>query len=149
MCFHGQCIMTESEILPTRIYESNWFEKIDARRDGDYGKILYMFMERLKQNGQILIGKLFPLSLNTFKVVCTFFLFDFLNNISTIYLSHYRSCRLHTAYWLFFVRLTAKNLHIKCLFHTIHSLHLAQFTLWVHNSILNNRIPYFFNPIEC
>lgn len=84
MCFHGQCIMTESELLPTRIFESNWFEKIDARRDGDYGKVLYMFMERLKHNGQILIGKLFPLSLNTFKVVCIsliYLLKDILNDL--------------------------------------------------------------------
>lgn len=43
---------------------------IDARRGGDYGKIACVFMGRLKRNGQILIGKTYPLSLNTFKAVC-------------------------------------------------------------------------------
>lgn len=69
MCFHGQVVMSESENLQNRMYESNWVEMIDAKQKGDYGKILHIFMERLKQNGQILVGKLYPLSLSTFKSV--------------------------------------------------------------------------------
>lgn len=69
MCFHGQVVMSESENLQNRMYESNWVEMIDAKQNGGYGKIFHIFMERLKQSGQILVGKLVPLSLSTFKSV--------------------------------------------------------------------------------
>lgn len=47
--------MSECESLPIRLYESNWVQMIREKRDDDYRQILYIFMERLKQNGQILV----------------------------------------------------------------------------------------------
>lgn len=70
MSFHGQSITTESEKLPNRMFESNWIEMIDAKRCGDYGKILHIFKERLNHNVEIRVGKLWPLNLSTFQAVC-------------------------------------------------------------------------------
>lgn len=65
--------MSESENLPNRLYESNWIEMIDAKHNnGDYEKLFIMFMKRLNHNGQIVIGKLYPLSLRTFNSVCIY-----------------------------------------------------------------------------
>lgn len=69
MCYNGQSITSECDILLDRIYASNWIEMIDGKRHGDYGRLVYMLMEHLKYNKEVLIGKLHPLSLSTFKSV--------------------------------------------------------------------------------
>lgn len=116
MCFHGQCVISESENLPSRLYESNWIEMIDAKHNnGDYGKLLLMFMNRLNKNGQIVIGKLYPLSLRTFNTVCVYTRkmnkkkkktdeIRIFNTYSNFLSSHFRLCHLHTVYSQFFVR---------------------------------------------
>lgn len=68
-CYFGQEITSESDFLSTRMYSSNWLDLIGTEDNGDYGKIMIIFMERLKRNNQVLIGKMFPLSLNTFTAV--------------------------------------------------------------------------------
>lgn len=72
MCYHGQCIVSECERLPIRLYESNWVRMIFEKHDNDYKQILHIFMGRLKQNGQILVR------VTVTDVLWAFFFYDFL-----------------------------------------------------------------------
>lgn len=85
-CFLGNEVIFSSNGLLNSAYNSSWELMSD-----DYRKLLIILMERLKHGSRILVGKLFPLSLDTFtsvnifklkimavsKQVLTFFLFFF------------------------------------------------------------------------
>ncbi len=53
-----------SNNLMNAAYNSSW-----ELMSSDYGKLLITLMERLKCSSRILVGKLFPLSLDTFTSV--------------------------------------------------------------------------------
>lgn len=74
MCTFGQQVMSENEQLMFQLYSSNWLEIIDATKRNDpksCHKILIIFMETLKEDKQIMIGKVFPLIHETFTSVKT------------------------------------------------------------------------------
>lgn len=72
MCMFGQELMTENDALLFQLYSSNWPAVIAAsKRDEPKSchKMLIIFMETLKEDKQIMIGKVFPLNLKTFSSV--------------------------------------------------------------------------------
>lgn len=72
MCALGQQVMSENEQLLFQLYSTNWLEIIDAsKRDEPKSchKVLIIFMEILKEDKQIMIGKVFPLIHETFTAV--------------------------------------------------------------------------------
>lgn len=74
-CFFGHEVIAESEKLSTYIYSSNWVALIGSPTNGrEFSKILIFLMERLKYKREIVIAKLFPLSLTTFTSVLLVFL---------------------------------------------------------------------------
>lgn len=66
-CFLGNEMIFASNALMNSAYNSSWH--IMSIR---YRKLLLILMERLKQRSRILVGKLFPLSLDTFTSVNIF-----------------------------------------------------------------------------
>lgn len=69
LCYFGNEIIIKSNSLSMCIYNSNW-----TNFNLHYRKIMLVFMERLKKHSQVLVGKLFPLNLDTFTSVWYFFL---------------------------------------------------------------------------
>lgn len=67
-CFLGNEMIFASNDLMNSAYNSSW-EVMSIR----YRKLLLILMERLKQRSRILVGKLFPLSLDTFTSVNIFY----------------------------------------------------------------------------
>lgn len=63
-CYFGTLIMFKSDRLSTDIYSSNWM-----RMDIGHRKIILIFQERLKRIANILVGRVFVLSLVTFTSV--------------------------------------------------------------------------------
>ncbi|XP_037041513.1 odorant receptor 94b-like [Bradysia coprophila] len=66
-CFLGNEIIFTSSGLLNSAYNSSWEIMV-----GDYRKLLVIFMERLEQSSRIVVGKLFPLSLDTFTSIIYF-----------------------------------------------------------------------------
>lgn len=72
ICMFGQEVMSEYDQLSHQLYSSNWLAIIAASKRNEpksCHKILIMFMEMLKHDQQIMIGKVFPLNLRTFTSV--------------------------------------------------------------------------------
>lgn len=72
MCMFGQGLMSEYDSLSQKLYNSDWPNMIAALSKGDpknLHMILVFFMETLKRERKIMIGKMFPLSLSTFTSV--------------------------------------------------------------------------------
>lgn len=72
MCMFGQELMTENDGLLFQLYSSSWPAIIAAsQRDEPKSchQMLIIFMETLKEDKQIMIGKVFPLNLRTFSSV--------------------------------------------------------------------------------
>lgn len=68
----GQEIMSEYDQLSYQLYRSSWPAIIAASKQDDpknCNKILIIFMDTLKHDKQIMIGKVFPLNLRTFTSV--------------------------------------------------------------------------------
>lgn len=63
-CYYGNEIMLQSNALINHIYFSNWTEMTQRSK-----RSIIIFMERLKRETQIIVGKLFPLNLETFTTV--------------------------------------------------------------------------------
>lgn len=68
-CFLGNEMIFASNDLINSAYNSSWHV-----RSIGYRKLLIILMERLKRRSSILVGKLFPLSLDTFSSVNVFYL---------------------------------------------------------------------------
>lgn len=60
----GNEIKLSSDRLSFRLYESNWIKQTDTCK-----RILIIVLERLKIPQEIIVGKLFPLNLESFNVV--------------------------------------------------------------------------------
>lgn len=65
--YFGNEITLTSDDLSHRLYESDWIDQSEA-----YKKLMVIFMAMLKQPETIVIGKLFPLNLDTFMSVSNF-----------------------------------------------------------------------------
>lgn len=65
--FFGHLIILKSEELRTLLYQSNW-----PQQSQQFKRIAMITFERLQNPTVILVGKLFPLSLDTFSVVRQF-----------------------------------------------------------------------------
>lgn len=64
-CYFGNEVIYVGSSLSNWAYASEWYSfSLNYRRD------LFVFLERLKRKSEILAGKLFPLSLDTFTSVC-------------------------------------------------------------------------------
>lgn len=73
MCFFGQQTMSEYDLLLHQLYSSDWPEmifKLKKNQLQNVQNIFTFFMQNLKKDTQILVGKVFPLSLSTFTSVC-------------------------------------------------------------------------------
>lgn len=66
-CYLGNEMIFASNDLMNSAYNSSW-----QIMSSDYRKLLIILMERLKQGNRINVGKLFPLSLDTFRSVVVF-----------------------------------------------------------------------------
>lgn len=90
MCLFGQQTMSEYSILPMQLYKSDWPEMISNLKltnPKNMKMVLIIFMQTLIMDTQILIGKVFPLSLPTFtsvivslKINCILFGKSFIQN---------------------------------------------------------------------
>lgn len=72
MCFFGQQTMSEYSLLLHQLYSSDWQENIFKLKGNQLQNariVLTFFMQNLKKDTQILVGKVFPLSLSTFTSV--------------------------------------------------------------------------------
>lgn len=72
MCMFGQELMSEFDRLSFQLYSSNWPAIIAATKRNEpksCHKMLIIFMESLKEDKQIMIGKVFALNLKTFTSV--------------------------------------------------------------------------------
>lgn len=72
MCLFGQETMSEYESLSFQLYSSDWPEMIAISKRNDsknFQMILTVFMETLKRDNKVMVGKVFPLSLPTFTSV--------------------------------------------------------------------------------
>ncbi|KAJ6635359.1 putative odorant receptor 71a [Pseudolycoriella hygida] len=66
-CYFGNEIMLTSAALSNHVYSSSW-HSFSLK----YRKLVITFMERLKRTRTLLVGKLFPLSLDTFTSIVYF-----------------------------------------------------------------------------
>lgn len=64
-CYFGNEVIFTGSSLSNCAYASEWYSL-----SLNYRKVLFIFLERLKRTSEILAGKLFPLSLDTFTSVC-------------------------------------------------------------------------------
>ncbi len=64
----GNEMMLSSDALSQCVYESNWIDQTESCK-----KCIIILTERLKRPQQIIVSKLYPLSLLTFTSVCFFF----------------------------------------------------------------------------
>lgn len=73
MQFRAEEIITQNTLMSNQLYKSDWLKFISTidggKRDCLRRKTFIFFMEKLKQDEQILIGKLFPLGMNVFSAV--------------------------------------------------------------------------------
>lgn len=65
-CYFGNELIVQSEKMNLYVYGSNW---MDLARNRHFKQIFLVFAERLKRKTQVLIGIMFPLSLDTFTKV--------------------------------------------------------------------------------
>lgn len=65
-CYFGNELIVQSEEMGTYVYGSNW---MDLARNTNFKKLLIVFRERLQRKTHILVGIMFPLSLETFMKV--------------------------------------------------------------------------------
>lgn len=63
-CFFGHEVITSGELLPDAAYAAEWTQMSPSFR-----RLLVVFMERVKRTSVIRAGKMFPLSLDTFRAV--------------------------------------------------------------------------------
>lgn len=63
-CYFGNALIVESEEMNTYVYGSNWMDL--TRRNRNIKQLLLVFTERLQRKTQILVGVMFPMSLDTF-----------------------------------------------------------------------------------
>lgn len=66
-CYFGNELIVSSTALSKHSYFSNWMDMTKESR-----KIFICLLERLKCESQIVVGKLFPLSLETYTTVNIF-----------------------------------------------------------------------------
>lgn len=66
MCYFGQHVISESELLFMKFYESNWPGMIGTKGSRN---LILILMEMLQQELIIVIGKILTLSLKTFTSV--------------------------------------------------------------------------------
>lgn len=72
MCLFGQEYMSEYYSLSHRLYSCDWPEMIEIEKKNEpknFQMILIIFMETLKKNNEVMVGKVFSLSLETFTKV--------------------------------------------------------------------------------
>lgn len=72
MCAFGQGVMTEYDTLSQQLYNSDWPKMIASLNKSDQRNlrmILIFLMETLNRDQKFMIGKMFPLNLNTFTSV--------------------------------------------------------------------------------
>lgn len=74
MCSFGQETMSEYELISYQLWSSDWPDMIAILKRNESKNcqmLLTIFMEVLKRNNKIMIGKVFPLNLQTFtSVIC-------------------------------------------------------------------------------
>ncbi len=92
-CFFGNEVIFTGSSLSNCAYASEWYSF-----SLNYRKVLFVFMERLKRKSEIMAGKLFNLSLDTFTSVCCLvhFILFYLKFISKSFQIVHFSYRLYT-----------------------------------------------------
>lgn len=69
-CYFAEQVITNSSMLAFNAYNCNWIEMIASdAQDRPFATAFKILLERLKQNVNVIVGTIFPLSLSTFKTV--------------------------------------------------------------------------------
>lgn len=69
-CFFANKVIVQSSELSYKFYESNWIVMSNSKYFGiKFKQSIQILFERLKTNTEIIVGIIFPLSLDTFTSV--------------------------------------------------------------------------------